>query len=105
MFVFVYLKDKQSSIKSVNLFFFYLCVCNKVFNTVSIYLQTLTPLNQATRRLFLKLHATILLHSKKMLGCFNPNLGQIWTDPNVGLKMLFKIVTQLQLLLSTVFFF
>jgi len=23
---------------------------------------------------------------KKMLGCFNPNLGQIWTNPNVGLK-------------------
>jgi len=21
-----------------------------------------------------------------MLGCFNPNLGQIWTNPNVGLK-------------------
>jgi len=24
------------------------------------------------------------------LGCFNPNLGQIWTNPNVGLKMLLK---------------
>jgi len=23
----------------------------------------------------------------KMLGCFNPNLGQIWTTQNVGLKM------------------
>jgi len=23
----------------------------------------------------------------KMLGYFNPNLGQIWTNPNVGLKM------------------
>jgi len=22
-----------------------------------------------------------------MLGSFNPSLGQIWTDPNVGLKM------------------
>jgi len=22
-----------------------------------------------------------------MLGCFNPKLGQIWTTPNVGLKM------------------
>jgi len=20
----------------------------------------------------------------KMLGCFNPNLGPIWTNPNVG---------------------
>jgi len=37
-----------------------------------------------------------------MLGCFNPNLGQIWTNPNVGLKMSFKILTQLQLSLSTV---
>jgi len=22
-----------------------------------------------------------------MLVCFNPNFGQIWTNPNVGLKM------------------
>jgi len=22
-----------------------------------------------------------------MLGCFNPNFDQIWTNPNVGLKM------------------
>jgi len=35
-----------------------------------------------------------------VLGCFNPNLGQIWTNPNVGLKM----STQLQLSLSTVIF-
>jgi len=27
------------------------------------------------------------LHSKKILGCFNPNLGKIWTNPNVMLKM------------------
>jgi len=26
----------------------------------------------------------------KMLGCFNPNLGKIWTNPNVGLKMQLK---------------
>jgi len=25
-----------------------------------------------------------------MLGCFNPNLGQIWTNPNIGLKMYLK---------------
>jgi len=25
-----------------------------------------------------------------MLGCFNPNLGQMWTNPNVGLKMQLK---------------
>jgi len=25
-----------------------------------------------------------------MLGCFNPNLGQIWTNPNVGLKRQLK---------------
>jgi len=25
-----------------------------------------------------------------MLGCFTPNLGQIWTNPNVGLKMQVK---------------
>jgi len=30
-----------------------------------------------------------------MLGCFNPNLGQIWTNPNVGLKMSFKMLTKL----------
>jgi len=27
-----------------------------------------------------------------MLGCFNPYLGQIWTNPNVGLKMQLKNV-------------
>jgi len=38
-----------------------------------------------------------------MLGCFNPNLGQIWT--NVGLKMSFQILSQqLQLALSIVIF-
>jgi len=25
-----------------------------------------------------------------MLGCFNPKLGQIWTNPNVGLKLQLK---------------
>jgi len=25
-----------------------------------------------------------------MLGCFNPNLGHIWTNPNVGLKKQLK---------------
>jgi len=25
-----------------------------------------------------------------MLGCFNPDLGQIWTKPNDGLKMQWK---------------
>jgi len=28
-----------------------------------------------------------------MLGCLNPNLGQIWTNPNVGLKMQYKVET------------
>jgi len=27
-----------------------------------------------------------------MLGWFNPKLGQMWTNPNVGLKMSFKKV-------------
>jgi len=38
-----------------------------------------------------------------MLG-FKTNLGQIWTNPNVGLKMPFKILNQVQLSLSTVIF-
>jgi len=25
-------------------------------------------------------------YTLKMLGCFNPTLSQIWTNPNVGLK-------------------
>jgi len=29
-----------------------------------------------------------------MLGCFNPILGQIWTNSNNGLKMSFKNVTK-----------
>jgi len=35
------------------------------------------------------------LKKKKILGCFNPNLGQIWTNPNIELYILFKILTQL----------
>jgi len=34
-----------------------------------------------------------------MLGCLNQNLGKIWTNPNIGLK----ILTQLQRSLSTLF--
>jgi len=43
------------------------------------------------------------VYTLKMLG-FKTNLGQIWTNPNVGLKMPFKILTQVQLSLSTVIF-
>jgi len=35
----------------------------------------------------LKFFLKKLRNHKKMLGCFNPNLGQIWTNPNVGLKI------------------
>jgi len=27
------------------------------------------------------------LSKHKMLGCFNPNMGQIWTDPAIGLNL------------------
>jgi len=30
----------------------------------------------------------------KMLGCFNPTLGQIWTNPNSWFKNVIKNVTQ-----------
>jgi len=33
-----------------------------------------------------------VMHTTKQ-GCLNPNLGQVWTNPNVGSKML--ILTQL----------
>jgi len=39
-----------------------------------------------------------------MMGCFNPNLGQVWTNPNVGLKIEFTVLTQLQLSLNYTFF-
>jgi len=32
-------------------------------------------------------------YTKKMLGCLNPNLGQIWTNPNLGLKNAIKKYT------------
>jgi len=32
----------------------------------------------------------LLAYTLKMLGCFNPNLGKIWKNPNVGLKMQLK---------------
>ncbi len=35
-----------------------------------------------------------MVHSKKMLGCFNPTLGQIWTNPTFGLKIEGKNLTQ-----------
>jgi len=35
-------------------------------------------------------------HWAKMLGCFNPNLGQIWTNPNVGLQNAIKKKLQLE---------
>jgi len=31
-----------------------------------------------------------------MLGCFNPILGQIWTNSEIGLKIQLKNVTQWQ---------
>jgi len=30
------------------------------------------------------------IYTLKMLGCFNPDLGQRWINPNVGLKMQLK---------------
>jgi len=33
---------------------------------------------------------TDLFYTLKMLGCFKQNLGQKWTNPNVGLKMSLK---------------
>jgi len=35
------------------------------------------------RNTFICLNITLLT----MLGCLNPNLGQMWTNPNVGLKI------------------
>jgi len=41
------------------------------------------------------------LHSKKMLGCFNPTLGQIWTNPvpfltqHLGLSIFNPYLTQI----------
>jgi len=29
-----------------------------------------------------------------MLGCFNQNLGQIWTNPNAGLNVIKKITVE-----------
>jgi len=29
----------------------------------------------------------VLLFKKNMLGCFNPVLGQLWTNPAVGLNL------------------
>jgi len=36
-----------------------------------------------------------------MLGWFNPNLGQIWTNPNVGLKMQLKKVQLIEITFLT----
>jgi len=57
----------------------------------------LSPLTPDTVRVIFAGETHLNLHSKTMLGCLNPNLGQIWTNPNVGSKMSFQISTQLQL--------
>jgi len=36
------------------------------------------------------MYGLVLSYTLKMLGCFNPNFCQIWTKPNVGLKMQLK---------------
>jgi len=35
-----------------------------------------------------------LNHTLKMLGCFNPTLGQIWTNPAIVLHFLIAFFTQ-----------
>jgi len=35
-------------------------------------------------------HSNVKLYTLKMLGCFNPTLGQIWTNPNIGFKNVIK---------------
>jgi len=66
-----------------------------------VYVHTKT-VSSDNRKWCIFCKAALKLHLKKMRGCFNPNLGQIWTNPNVGLKMSFKIWTQLQLSFWTV---
>jgi len=34
------------------------------------------------------------LHPLKMLGCLNPKLGQIWTNPTVGLRTITFMVNR-----------
>ncbi len=34
------------------------------------------------------------VYTLKMLGCFNPTLGQIWTNPAVGLNFYLQFLTQ-----------
>jgi len=36
------------------------------------------------------------VHSKKLLGCFNPSLGQIWTNPATGLNFLIIFLKHLK---------
>jgi len=50
------------------------------------------------------LFVTINVRALFSLGCFYPQLGKIWKNPNVGLKISFNIWTRLQLSLSTVHF-
>jgi len=39
-------------------------------------------------------NSEMLVYTLKMLGCFNPTFGQIWTNPKVWLKMQLKNLTQ-----------
>jgi len=72
-------------------------VLEKSFIVLERYLKVNYSLNSLflhakLKKMSLKIHAS--LHTLKMLGCFNPTLGQIWTNPNVGLKMSLKNLTQ-----------
>jgi len=37
------------------------------------------------------LHSPWIIHAKKLLGCFNPTLRQIWTNPAIGLHFYYYI--------------
>jgi len=34
------------------------------------------------------------IYTVKLLGCLNPTLGQIWTNPAIGLNFLITFLTQ-----------
>jgi len=56
------------------------------------YFQNQQATHALTYNVKIKFGATEMTHftfkyTLKMLGCFNPTLGQIWTNPNFGLKM------------------
>jgi len=55
------------------------------YNVLSVYIFHIMIFYCVLHYHIILVHSFNHLHTLKMLGCFNPILGQIWTNPAIGL--------------------